>query len=167
MNEPRVGVGIVVRRGGELLLVRRAGPHGSGTWSTPGGHLDFGEEPAVCAAREAQEETGVAIGPPRLLGITNDVFEETGKHYITLWFEAEHESGEAAALADDELDAVGWFDEEALPEPLFPPLMNLLAGRTLACAGPATTRSSTGCARRWPSRSSTRSSSARPTTSST
>ena len=48
-----------------------------------------------------------------------------------LWFEAD-ESGDPAPLADDELDAVGWFHEDALPEPLFPPLVKLLAGRTLA-----------------------------------
>jgi 8-oxo-dGTP diphosphatase len=132
VSHPRVGVGIVVRREHELLLVRRAGPHGSGTWSTPGGHLDFGEDPAACAAREAAEETGVSIGPARFAGVTSDLFEAEGKHYVTLWFEAERESGDAARLADDELDAVGWFHEDALPEPLFPPLVKLLAGRTLA-----------------------------------
>ena len=129
---PRVGVGIVVRRERELLLVRRAGTHGAGTWSTPGGHLDYGEDPAACAGREAAEETGVSIGPARFAGVTNDVFDAEGKHYVTLWFEAELESGNAAALAEHELDAVGWFDEDALPEPLFPPLVRLLAGRTLA-----------------------------------
>ena len=127
-----MGVGIVVRRGHELLLVRRAGTHGSGTWSTPGGHLDFGEDPAVCAAREAEEETGVTIGSAHFLGVTNDVFAAEGKHYVTLWFEAEHAGGDAAPLAADELDAVDWFPEDALPDPLFPPLLKLLAGRTLA-----------------------------------
>ena len=39
--EPRVGVGCIVRRGSQLLLVRRRGAHGSGTWSTPGGNLDY------------------------------------------------------------------------------------------------------------------------------
>jgi 8-oxo-dGTP diphosphatase len=131
VNVPRVGVGIVVRRERELLLVRRAGTHGSGTWSTPGGHLDYGEDPAACAGREAEEETGVSIGPARFAGVTNDVFEAEGKHYVTLWFEAEHASGDATALAEDELDAVGWFDEDALPEPLFPPLVKLLSGRTI------------------------------------
>jgi len=124
-------VGIIVRRDRELLLARRAGTHGSGTWSTPGGHLDFGEDPAACAAREAEEETGVTIGPARFVGVTNDVFEAEGKHYVTLWFEAEHESGEAAALATGELDAVGWFADDDLPASLFPPLLKLLAGQTL------------------------------------
>ena len=84
---PRVGVGIVIRRGGELLLQLRSGVHGGGSWSTPGGHLDPGEHPADCAVREAAEETGLRVRDPIFLGVTNDVFAE-GLHYVTLWYEA-------------------------------------------------------------------------------
>jgi ADP-ribose pyrophosphatase YjhB (NUDIX family) len=59
-DQPGVGVGIIVRRHGEVLLLRRSGSHGSGGWSTPGGHLDHGQRLEDCAAREALEETGVA-----------------------------------------------------------------------------------------------------------
>lgn len=126
-SEPRIGVGIVVRRDGRLLLQRRAGEHGGGTWSTPGGHLDFGEHPAACAAREAAEETGVAIAEPVFVGFTNDVFE-SGRHYVTLWYVAALAHGEASVAAPDELSEIGWFAPDALPEPLFPPLARLLAG---------------------------------------
>ncbi|MGI8480342.1 MAG: nucleotide triphosphate diphosphatase NUDT15 [Gaiellaceae bacterium] len=132
MRWPRVGVGCIVRRGDDLLLVRRRGAHGEGTWSSPGGNLDFGEEPAACAARESEEETGVEVGTPRFVGLTNDVFEAETKHYITLWFEAEHVRGEAHARADDELSEVAWFREDELPDPLFLPLRNLLMGRSIA-----------------------------------
>lgn len=131
MTQPRVGVGCVVRRGTELLLVRRHGAHGEGTWSSPGGNLDFGEDPASCAAREAAEETGVEVGSPRFVGLTNDVFEAEGRHYVTLWFEAEPQAGEARVRAGDELSEVAWFEEGALPEPLFLPLRNLLEGRSI------------------------------------
>ncbi len=132
MTWPRVGVGCIVRRGNEVLLLKRRGAHGEETWSSPGGNLDFGEDPAVCAARESEEETGVAVGTPRFVGLTNDVFEPENKHYVTLWFEAEHTGGEAHVRARDELSAVGWFPEDGLPEPLFLPLRNLLAGRSIA-----------------------------------
>ena len=72
------------------------------------------------------------VSDPRLVGITNDVFEDDGKHYVTLWFEAAHLSGEAAGLATYELTEVGWFHENALPEALFLPLRNLLQGRVVA-----------------------------------
>lgn len=128
MIRPRVGVGCIVRRGSDVLLIHRRGAHGEGTWSSPGGNLDFGEEPAACAARESKEEAGVEVGTLRFAGVTNDVFEADGKHYVTLWFEAEHVRGEAYVRADDELSEVAWFPEDDLPEPLFLPLRNLLDG---------------------------------------
>ncbi len=132
MTAPRVGVGCIVRRGDEVLLVHRRGAHGAGTWSSPGGNLDFGEDPAECAVRESEEETGVEVGAPRFVGVTNDVFEPENKHYVTLWFEAEHVAGEEYVRARDELSEVGCFPENGLPEPLFLPLRNLLAGRWIA-----------------------------------
>jgi 8-oxo-dGTP diphosphatase len=42
---PRVGVGVIITRDDQVLLLKRKNVHGSGCWSTPGGHLDFGETP--------------------------------------------------------------------------------------------------------------------------
>jgi 8-oxo-dGTP diphosphatase len=128
---PRVGVGALVRRGADVLLVQRRGSHGAGTWSPPGGYLDFGEEPAVCAAREAREETGVEVRSPRFVGVTNDVFGDEGRHFVTLWFELEYAGGEAAVTAADELSEVRWFSHDALPEPLFLPFQRFVAGEIL------------------------------------
>ena len=44
-----------------------------GTWDLPGGHLAIGESFEECLAREVEEETGLAISAPRLLGIHNSV----------------------------------------------------------------------------------------------
>lgn len=126
---PAVGVGILIRRGSEVLLVRRRNVHGAGTWSTPGGHLETGETPEDCARREALEETGVTVGDVRFRAMTSDVFEAEGRHYITFWMEAEHAEGDAAVVADYELSEVGWFAWDSLPESLFLSLANLIAGR--------------------------------------
>lgn len=128
MRGPRVGVGLLVRRDAELLLVLRRGTHGDGTWSTPGGNLEYGEDPADCAVREAREETGVEVGEPRFVGITNDVLEEEGLHYVTLWYEADHRAGDGEPVAQYELAEARWFEEDDLPTPLFAPLRHLLAG---------------------------------------
>jgi 8-oxo-dGTP diphosphatase len=70
-----VGVHGVIARGGKLLVLRRA-PSMSympNTWDLPGGHLVSGESFEECLAREVEEETGLAISAPRLLGIHNSV----------------------------------------------------------------------------------------------
>lgn len=129
IEEPRVGVGIIIKRGDEVLLLRRHGVHGGGSWSTPGGHLDHGETPEQCAVREALEETGVEVVDVRFRAVTNDVFESEGRHYITIWMEAEYRAGHPGVNAAHEMSSVGWFRWDRLPSPLFLRLANLLAGR--------------------------------------
>ncbi len=126
---PRVGVGVIITQGEQVLLLRRQNVHGAGSWSTPGGHLDFGESPEECAIREVKEETDVDITDVRFRAITNDVFEAEGKHYITIWMEGRYLAGEAKINAAYEMTEVGWFAWDALPQLLFLPLQHLLDGK--------------------------------------
>lgn len=125
---PGVGVGVVVTRGGQILLVRRR-HHGTGSWATPGGYLDLGESFAACAARETWEETGIRIEGIAFAAVSNDIHED-GKHNVTVWLTASAEPGEATVAAPEELDAVGWFAWDRLPEPLYLSTRNFLEGRT-------------------------------------
>src|ERR1051326_1434080 len=86
-QKPRVSTATIITRDDKVLLMKRKGTRGKGTWSTPGGHLDFGETPEECAAREAKEEVGAEVVGIRFRAVTNDVFEAEGKHYITIWME--------------------------------------------------------------------------------
>lgn len=56
-----------------------------GKWAFPGGHLEHGETFFECAERETLEETGLVVKGLKVLNVTNDVFKEAGKHYITLF----------------------------------------------------------------------------------
>lgn len=125
---PHVGVGCVVVRDGRVLLIRRHGLHGAGSWSPPGGHLDFGETPAACAGRELFEETGVTASSLTFLAITNDIFVAEDKHYVTIWMRGEPDDAEASIQAPDEVAEIGWFDVENLPSPLFLCFAHLVAG---------------------------------------
>ena len=70
-----VGVHGVIARGGKLLVLKRAPSmaYKPGTWDLPGGHLAIGELFEECLAREIEEETGLEVTTPRLLGIHNSV----------------------------------------------------------------------------------------------
>ena len=124
-QKPQVGTAMIITKANKVLLMKRKGPHGTGTWSTPGGHLDFGEILEDCAAREAKEEVGVDMVDIRFRAVTNDIFEETGKHYVTIWLEG-IPVGEPFIAAQGEVEEIGWFDWNALPQPLFLPLENLV-----------------------------------------
>src|SRR6266700_3379920 len=94
-KRPSVGVGVIIRNGDQVLLIKRQNSHGDGTWSTPGGHLEYGESLRACAIREVEEEVGVLITDVTFCTITNDIFVEEEKHYITIWVEGKYASGEA------------------------------------------------------------------------
>ena len=124
-QKPQVGTAMIITRDDKVLLMKRKGPHGKGTWSTPGGHLDFGETLEGCAAREAKEEVGLDVFDVRFRTVTNDVFEGEGRHYITIWMDG-RSTGEPYLASDREADEIGWYAWDALPGPLFLPLENLV-----------------------------------------
>lgn len=128
MNEGqqvRVGVGVIVQRGGRVLLGLRQGSHGAGTWALPGGHLEFGETVEHCARRETAEEAGLELTDIRSGPFTNDVFEAEGRHYVTLFVLARCEQGEPSLCEPDKCQRWDWFEWAALPQPLFAPLQTL------------------------------------------
>ena len=60
----RVGVAVILFKSPEdprVLMGQRKGSHGAGSWSFPGGHLEFGETTEHGAARELREETGIDL----------------------------------------------------------------------------------------------------------
>jgi 8-oxo-dGTP diphosphatase len=127
---PFMGVALLLRKGDQVLLLKRSASHGEGSWCPPGGYLEFGERPDDAARREAREEVGVEVINLRFLAITNDLHPE-GKHHITIFFEGSIAVGEPS-LATPSKDAseMGWFSWNCLPTPLFLSLEHLLAGES-------------------------------------
>ena len=109
------GVTAVIRRGDEILLVKRAD---NGRWTPVTGIADPGEEPAVTAAREAMEETGVRIRVDRLAAtsVHPEVVYDNGDRaaYLDLTFACTWLEGEAH-VADDESVEVRWWPLDDLP----------------------------------------------------
>ena len=126
MKRPQVGVGVFVKRNGKVLVGKRKGSHGAGTWALPGGHLEPGESFEACCKREVFEETGLIINNISPVVFTNDVFNDDGLHYITLFFKGEYESGEAIVAEPRECEEWRWVFLDDIPQPIFLPLRNAL-----------------------------------------
>ena len=124
VSRPLVGVGVFIKKDNKLLLGKRKGSHGAGEWSLPGGHLEFGESFETCCQREVAEETGLIIRNIRPCSFTNDIFPKDGKHYVTLFFTSEYESGELVNAEPEKCEGWEWFSSP--PSPLFKPLERLL-----------------------------------------
>jgi len=125
-ERPKVGVGVVVIKDGNVLLGKRKNAHGDGSWCFPGGHLEFGEAIEDCARREVREEAGIEIANPRLGPYTNDIFPDEGKHYITLYVISDYASGDVQILEPDKIEQWQWFEWGSMPQPLFIPIQNLV-----------------------------------------
>jgi 8-oxo-dGTP diphosphatase len=121
-QRPLVGVGALIIENNRLLLVKRRNAHGDGTFGSVGGHVEFGESPDVALEREAREELGIALGNIRFLTCISLVMY--GRHYLDLGFLAEIVAGVPQIQPDEthKMEAVGWYDLNNLPMPLFPPI---------------------------------------------
>ncbi len=127
-NRPLVGVGVILfNEYDEILLGERKNSHGSGTFAPPGGHLEYGESFEKCASRELKEETNLTITNFTFLDITNNIFEENNKHYVTIFMQ-NHISKNAVItnMEPDKTSAWLWFNINNLPNNLFLPLKSLL-----------------------------------------
>ncbi len=85
LSRPKVGCGVFILspdHPGCVLLGKRIGKTGGGTWAVPGGHVEHAELFEECAAREALEETGLTLHNLRHCVTTNTIREELGYHYI-------------------------------------------------------------------------------------
>jgi 8-oxo-dGTP diphosphatase len=121
MQVPRVGVGVFVWKDGKFLMGQRIGKHGQGSWSVPGGWLEYQESFEDCAKREIAEETGMQITNVRFMALTNNIFKDEDVHSLTVWLESDWVSGEPAILEPDKFIKQEWHTFKNLPSPLFLP----------------------------------------------
>ncbi|MEX2206317.1 MAG: NUDIX domain-containing protein [Myxococcota bacterium] len=102
-----LGTSVYAERDGKILVLKRAGGAAPGAWYTPGGVLDPGETPAVCARRELLEETGlVPTGPLELVGLIP--MHVYGAHSFLVAYACECKEGEVRL--SHEHTAFRWVD---------------------------------------------------------
>ncbi len=125
-----IGVTVLVLSNKRILLAKRKGSHGAGTWDTPGGHLEPGESILDCALRETREETNLELNPNCIieLGFTEDFFITEKKHYISCVVSCEVEQ-DVMPMHNEPLKfetTWSWYSFFDMPSPLFTPVANAL-----------------------------------------
>jgi len=89
-DRPIVGVGAVIIDRDRVVVVRRAGEPALGEWSIPGGVLELGETLRQGAAREALEETGLAVQCLEVVDVVDRILPDgDGRpryHYVLVDF---------------------------------------------------------------------------------
>jgi mutator protein MutT len=112
--DPKLAVAVVIEREGKILMALRAeGAREAGKWSIPAGFVDRGEVVEDAAIREIAEEVGldVALGP--ILAIISHQDEPV----VLLVYPAISVEGEPTP--NDDVQEIGWFLPDALPELAF------------------------------------------------
>jgi mutator protein MutT len=113
--DPKLAVAVLIERDGKLLFGRRGvGAREAGKWSFPAGFVERGERVEDAAVREVREEVGLEITLGPLLGLISS----TGETVVLAIYEAASATGEPTA--HDDLEAVGWFAPDHLPDLAFP-----------------------------------------------
>ena len=113
---------LVTDADGRLLLVRRSAEPFLGWWDIPGGFCDAEEHPMVAAAREAEEETGIAVEVTGYLGVWLDRYPgpDDPDHVVTLNAYYHARAGTTVGDPDPhETAELGWFAPDELPEVAF------------------------------------------------
>ena len=109
-DRPYVGVGVIVFRDKEVLLVQRNKEPNKGQWSIPGGSQLLGETASEAARRELLEETGVKIDRLFLVDVVDAIIPGVeGKikyHYTLVDYMGQWQSGESRP--GDDAKEVRW-----------------------------------------------------------
>ena len=116
-----VRVVLLCVREGQLLTQTGEGFH-----FLPGGALSTGEDTFTCARREWEEETGLAAGELRLVGVVENFFGPADKrqHELGFYFQMDPPSGlpdGSFALLDNDETRFEWLTLEACAaRPVYP-----------------------------------------------
>jgi 8-oxo-dGTP diphosphatase len=135
-KNPRVGLGIFIfNNEGKVFFVHRISKHATGTWAPPGGYLEFGETFEEGAKREVKEEFDLDVDDLKVIGVTNNVYENEGKHIVGILLKAAKFSGDPKIMEPDKHSKFGWFDLTNLPKPIMPPIRQYLDSDAVCFCG--------------------------------
>lgn len=126
---PGVGVGVMILRDGKVLLGRRYEEYTDvfnqgGTWTMPGGKLEYGESFEEGAKREIFEETGLKLNNLKIICINNNKNEHV--HFVIIGMLCDDFNGEPEVMEPNKISEWRWFNLNELPEKLYFPSKKIL-----------------------------------------
>ncbi len=106
----KAGVGVIVCKDKKVLVGKRKGSHGAGSWAFPGGHIDPTDNTLKeCAEREVFEETAIrcnVFNPDHYrqdLFTTFDILsDDKSKLYVTCYLVADYLIGGTTVKFEDQ-----------------------------------------------------------------
>jgi 8-oxo-dGTP diphosphatase len=113
-----VDVHVILRRRGQILLLRRTGDvYASGQFCLPSGHLENGESVIDAAVRETREETGIALDPAALGHVLSIHQRNPGTSHARIGFAfmPSHWDGEPVNAEPHKHSELHWADPARLP----------------------------------------------------
>ena len=106
--------GLVSNQRGDFLLINR-----NGLWDLPKGHQEDGEDIAVCALREVEEETGVEqLSLGEQICITDHCYYRNNRWYLkhTYWFNMLYTNPlDLTPQKEEDITKAAWVAKSSLP----------------------------------------------------
>lgn len=107
-----------VKKGYELLLIRRKNEPFKSHWSLPGGFLEVDEDLETGALRELKEETGLSMQKLHQVGAFGDLGRDPRGRTISVAFAGKINNPDEVNGGDDAEEAQ-WFPIDDLPKLAF------------------------------------------------
>lgn len=109
-QRPILGVGALIIRDDEIVLVERGREPLKGEWSLPGGVVEVGERLEEAARREVMEETSLDVEPVAVVEIFERIMSDGEQrpeyHYVLIDYLCEVRGGELRA--GDDVSRAEW-----------------------------------------------------------
>lgn len=100
--------------------------HLEGTWTMPGGKIEYGETFEQAGIREVEEETSLKVEEKDIIPICVQTDKNEHAHFVTIGLLAKKFSGEVKTMEPDEIVEWKWFDLDDLPKNMYFPSKKVL-----------------------------------------
>lgn len=133
----KIGAGcgvLIIDQNNRLLLGRRNDDpkvadselREEGTWTLPGGNIEYGESFEEAGVREIKEECNLDVKAEDIDVICVQTDKNEHAHYVSVGMITRKYSGEIKVMEPNEITVWAWFDLNKLPNNIFSPSLKTI-----------------------------------------